>query len=433
MHNLLIPGAAPEEFLWASGIENTFVPQARAGMRALDEYELMGHYEHWREDLGLARELGLGAMRWGIPWYRVEPNPGSFDWSWTDRVLPFMVEELGITPILDLMHYGTPLWLDGSFAAEDYPQRVAAYARAVAERYKGLLRYYTPLNEPLVNALFCGRRGLWPPYLRGDGGYLRVMLNLARGIVQTVEAIRAVQHDAVMVHVEASVLSRFASEDLAPLAAEEQLRGFLCLDLITGKVGQDHPLITWLLRNGVRPDELRELRRAPLTLDLLGLNFYPQWATLEVTVNQVGRLHQRKVEKDGSGFGELIELYQRRYDAPVMITETSAVGDDRLRSRWLTASLAAIKGLRARGVPVLGYTWFPLFTMVDWRYRFGKRPIEEYYLDLGLYTLQSGADERWRATPLVAQFQQAVANPAEAVGALHREPHATHVYQSGLP
>ena len=42
--------ARAADFLWAAGIENTFVPQVRPGHRSLDEYELMGHYEHWRED-----------------------------------------------------------------------------------------------------------------------------------------------------------------------------------------------------------------------------------------------------------------------------------------------------------------------------------------------------------------------------------------------
>ncbi|HEY4589497.1 MAG TPA: family 1 glycosylhydrolase, partial [Thermoanaerobaculia bacterium] len=106
----LLPGPGPEEFLWATGIENTFVPQARPGQRPLEEYQLMGHYEHWREDLALARELGVQAIRWGIPWYRVEPFPGEFDWSWTDQVIPYLVEELRINPILDLMHYGCPFW-----------------------------------------------------------------------------------------------------------------------------------------------------------------------------------------------------------------------------------------------------------------------------------------------------------------------------------
>ena len=61
-----------EDFIWATGIEDTFVPQTRPGHRALDEYQLMGHYEHWREDLTLGRELDVSAIRWGVPWYRVE-------------------------------------------------------------------------------------------------------------------------------------------------------------------------------------------------------------------------------------------------------------------------------------------------------------------------------------------------------------------------
>ena len=155
----------PEHFIWAAGIEDTFVPQTRPGHRSLDEYELMGHYENWREDLALASELGLKALRWGVPWYRVEPEPGRFDWRWIDEVLPYLVEELKITPILDLMHYGTPFWLSREFANRDYPKFVARYAAEFARRYKGLIRFYTPLNEPIINSLMCGMRGLWAPYL----------------------------------------------------------------------------------------------------------------------------------------------------------------------------------------------------------------------------------------------------------------------------
>jgi hypothetical protein len=413
-----LPTAAPEAFLWATGIEDTFVPQARPGLRPLDEYALMGHYEHWREDLALARELGVQAIRWGIPWYRVEPGPGRFDWGWADQVLPYIAEGLGLKVILDLMHYGTPLWLERSFAAPDYPRRVAAFAGAVAERYKGLVHSYTPLNEPLVNADFCGRRGVWPPYLRGDRGYLTVMLNLAKGMLATAEALYAADPGALLVHVEAAGLGRVAHEALRPLADEELLRRFLALDLITGRVTADHGLFPWLLRNGVSVTDLRELASRPLALDCLGLNFYPQWSTRRYGLDRAGRLADTATEQDGAGFAELVQLYHERYGAPLMITETSAMGAHGLRSRWLRSSLEAIKGLRARGVPVLGYTWFPLFTMVDWRYRHGKGPQEQYYIDLGLYTLGAGEGPRWRPSPLVDEYRQAIANPAAAVGAL---------------
>src|SRR3712207_1619366 len=71
-------------FAWALGIEDTFVPQvhARSG-RILDEYVLTQHDRFWREDLRMIRAIGVRHLRYGIPWYQVNPEPGRFDWSWT--------------------------------------------------------------------------------------------------------------------------------------------------------------------------------------------------------------------------------------------------------------------------------------------------------------------------------------------------------------
>src|SRR5436190_18586647 len=99
---------------YAVGIEDTFVPQAGPGHRALDEYELTQHYQRWHEDLGLARASGATAIRYGFPWYRLEPERGRFVWDWADRVVE-RLHELGLETIVDLMHYGTPLWLDNQF------------------------------------------------------------------------------------------------------------------------------------------------------------------------------------------------------------------------------------------------------------------------------------------------------------------------------
>jgi beta-glucosidase len=412
-------GPAASDFIWATGIEDTFVPQTRPGHRALDEYQLMGHYEHWREDLALAKDLGFGAIRWGVPWYRVEPLPGEFDWHWTDQVIPYLVEELGITPIIDLMHYGCPFWLRREFIATEYPQAVAAYATAFARRYGRLVRWYTPLNEPIVNSMMAGRRGVWPPYLRGESGYMQVLLQLVKGMLLTVEGIKSVQPDAVMVYVDAAGLVRAGRPDLEPLAAEDQLRGFLPYDLLTGRVTPSHPLFSWLLRHSVSPNDLAAIAQRGVALDMLGLNFYPQWSTQQMYVDARGRLAYRLVEKEGSGFAELIGAYYARYRVPIIVTETSAHGSPARRARWLQSAVGAIKQLRAAGVPVLGYTWFPLFTMIDWRYRLGRGPLEEYRIELGLYKLgEGGGAPRWSASPLVEQLRAYITHPEEAVGAL---------------
>jgi beta-glucosidase len=410
-----------QEFIWAGGIEDTFVPQTRAGHRALDEYELIGHYEHWREDLTLTRALGLQALRWGVPWYRVEPRQGEFDWEWTDQVIPYLVEELGVMPIIDLMHYGCPYWLEKGFANPDYPQAVAAFAAAFARRYRQLVRWYTPLNEPLMTALMCGQLGLWPPYLRGARGYARLTIQLVKGMLDTVYAIKEVDPTAVMVHIEATGVSRAGHEDLTPLASEDRARHFLAYDFLTGRVTADHPLFSWLLRHGVSWHDLRAIREQRIELDVIGLNFYPQWSTHELYVNRRGRLSYRRADQEGTGFADLIRAHYERYRAPIMITETSADGSDAVRLAWLRASTGAVRQLRGEGVPVIGYTWFPLFTMIDWRYRFGRRPAEEYRVELGLYRLGGDGAGRWIATPLVEELRGYIADPVSAIGMVGEE------------
>ena len=422
-HNMRVPGRSAKDFLWAGGIEDTFVPQTRPGHRALDEYELIGHYEHWKEDLLLAKDVGMNSLRWGVPWYKVEPEQGRFDWSWTDQVIPYMVEELKILPIIDLMHYGTPFWLKKEFANKDYPKYVADYAGEFANRYKNLIKWYTPLNEPIINSLMCGMRGLWPPYLKGEKGYIRIMLQLARGIVRTVERLKEIDPTSVMVHVEATGLNRTASENLRALATEEEMRGYLCFDLISGRLNHNHELFSWLVRNGADPNALHELEQSKAALDVVGLNFYPQWSTKQLYIDKRGRLAFRETEPEGDGFAELIKKYYERYNAAIMITETSAVGSEEIRERWLDSSVRVIKEMRSEGVPVIGYTWFPLFTMIDWRYRFSDAPLEDFYLELGLYRINREKEgPRWLPTPLVDMFRDRASDPMSSVGDLAMPP-----------
>jgi hypothetical protein len=254
----------------------------------------------------------------------------------------------------------------------------------------------------------------------GDNGFVRVMLQVARGIIQTVNALMAVDSNMRMVHVEATGLERVAHDDLRELALHNKHRGYLSSDLITGRVGPDHYLYKWLLENGAQADELASIASERIALDVIGLNFYPQWSTQQIHINSKGQVAYRPVEKDGAGFADLLQDYYQRYQVPLMVTETSAFGSNAVRSRWLETSVATIKKLRGRGIPIVGYTWFPLFTMYKWDYRRGRLPLERYRFELGMYQLADmNGGTRFRSTPLVQQYQQLIRNPREAVGELN--------------
>lgn len=372
------------EFHWAGGIENTFIPQERPGLRALEEYTLTQHYAQWRDDLTRAASLGISKLRWGPPWYRVESKPNQFDWSWTDEVLDFMVNRLHIDPILDLVHYGTPLWLEDSFADPRYPQYVSRYAQAFAQRYRHLVRWYTPLNEPTVNADLAGRRALWPPYMAGDAGFVTVLIAIARGIQQTIQAVSSVQSDASYMAVEAMAITRARDEKSRHAADLEFRKDLLCWDLVRGVVDEHHPLHSWLLVNGAKPEHLAELRANPCRQDVLGVNFYP-WSLRDVQVDASGKPVFTPGQADGRQLADVLRRCHQYARQPLFVTETSCPGDVTRRGLWMSETIDAVRTARGEGIPVLGYTWFPLFTMIEWDYRLTNKPPAEHLLHLGLW------------------------------------------------
>lgn len=376
---------------FALGIEDTFVPQSRPGQRPLDEYALMQHYELWETDLALTAESGASMLRWGIPWYRANPAPGVWDWEWLDRVVDRM-ERDNIDLIADLIHYGTPLWLEGEFANPDYPERVAEYGAAVAERYRGRIRHYTPVNEPLLNTMYCGEFGHWPPYLTGDRGFVTVLRALTRGIVLTQRAIA--QHDpgADFVHVEASF--RFTGDVDAHPETHEHLRhrAYIVQDLVMGRVGDDHPLAPYLLAHGFTSEDLAWARENVAIPDVVGVNYYPQHSTERFEAGVMlgggpGELRPR-VNAGTEGLKDVIRAFAERYQKPVFLTETGYTGTDEERVTWLEESVAAVQELRSEGVDVVGYTWWCLTDMFEWTYRYGPADPMDYRLRMGLWGLE---------------------------------------------
>ncbi len=407
---------SPGAFWWATGIEDTFIlaPSPRSG-RSLDEYELTGHYARWQQDLDLIAELGVRTARYGIPWHRVNPGKNRWDWTFADHALERLLE-LGIDPIVDLVHYGTPDWITGAFLNPDYAQYVSEYAARLAERFKGRLRWYTPLNEPRITAWYCGRLGWWPPFKRGWRGFVELMLAVGRGIVRTAEALRDVDPEIVLAHVDATDLYSTRDPGLADEVQRRQQIVFLALDLVSGRLDAKHPLYSWLLKQGARENDLAWFQEHRVDLDLIGLNLYPMYSQ-KVLVDSARGLRARMPYASAEVVARLVRLYWERYVRPLMITETASLGPVARRRKWLADSVAAVGQVRAEGIPLVGYTWWPLFSLVGWAYREGKKELGEYFLNLGLWDLDPDQLDRVR-TPLVEAYRELVAGGWRAVGEL---------------
>lgn len=395
-----------EKFHFAVGIEDTFVTQTEKGERPLDEYELTGHYEQWEEDLNLAKSTGASMIRYGIPWHRIEETEGEFQWGWTDQVMNYFERNPDFEPIIDFIHYGTPEWMKKEFLHPEFPEYAARFAREFFKRYKHV-SFFTPLNEPYVNAEYCGWIGKWPPYRIGLKGFSELMVQLGKGIIRIEEEVKDVRPESIAVHVDAT--KRYIPEN-SSLEEDVLLNTEISMyswEMIQGRLGGNPVLLPLIQAHGVSDEQIKWFEQRKITPDIIGINYYPQFSVHDVKKGMDGQTELPHRMGDASDLIAIADRFFSRYSRPVFITETSFRGSENERIQWLKSCAAAVKAARQQGKKLIGCTWFPFYDLVDWEYRTSGKTAEEELLPFGLYTLnqQNGKMQRVR-NEVCAEFER---------------------------
>jgi beta-glucosidase/6-phospho-beta-glucosidase/beta-galactosidase len=383
-----------QRFLFATGIEGSYpvISRPDGTSTRVDEMEKTAHYQHWKDDLALVRALGIDALRYGPPYYRVHLGPGRYDWEFTDQVFA-EIERLGITPIADLCHFGLPDWL-GNFQNPEFPQFFAEYARAFAQRFPWV-ELYTPVNELYVTAKFSAHEGLWNERLASDRAFVTAVKHLAKANILATEAILEVQPSARFIQSESSEYFHPSGPDAVEVARHLNEMRFLALDLAYG-VDVCGRMYEFLVDNGMSRDEYHFfLERSVRSRCIMGNDYY---ATNEHIVYPDGKTYICEM----FGYYVITKQYYDRYRIPVMHTETNnrdaGTGEKDARV-WLEKQWSNLLRLKNDGVPILGFTWYSLTDQVDWDSALGNdagtvnhyglcdlqrriRPVGEAYRDL---------------------------------------------------
>jgi dTDP-4-dehydrorhamnose reductase len=314
-----------------------------------------------------------------VLWERTAPDGlDNADWRWPDERLS-RLRDLGIRPIVGLVHHGSgprrTHLLDPAFA-----HGLARFAGAVAARYPHV-EHWTPVNEPLTTARFSALYGHWYPHARSSRDFVRALLNECRATARSMRAIREVNPAARLVQTE-DIGTTFATRRLAYQARFENLRRFLSLDLLAGRVDRCHPLWPWLVGDGGASErELDALVSEPCSPDVIGVNYYvtsdrfldERLARYPArTHGGNGRDHYADVEaarvraRGIVGHFDVLRLVATRYRAPLAITEVHLGGPPEEQIRWLAEAWEAARAARADGVNVCGVTAWSAFGAYDW-------------------------------------------------------------------
>jgi 6-phospho-beta-glucosidase len=121
-----------------------------------DNLKLVGidFYHRYAEDIALFAEMGFSVFRLSIAWSRIFPNgddqtPNEEGLAFYDDVFDECAKH-GITPLVTLSHYETPLHLTERYNGWVSRELIGAYeryVRVVFERYRDKVKYWLTFNE----------------------------------------------------------------------------------------------------------------------------------------------------------------------------------------------------------------------------------------------------------------------------------------------
>ena len=381
--------------IWG-GLEGTI---NRVNNNYHDQTEYSGHYSR-EGDIDLIASLGIKMLRYPVLWEKLQPERATpIDWSFAAKNLQ-RLKELNVEPIVGLVHHGSGPrhvnFFDGSFE-----KGLARYAAEVATRFPHL-QYYTPVNEPLTTARFCGLYGHWYPHKKDDLSFYTILLSECRAIVMSMKAIRKINPAAKLIQTE-DLSKTYSTPLLQYQAAFENDRRWLSYDLLCGTVNPHHPLWDYLVKCvGIPKRDLIYFLENPCPPDICGFNYYltseryldddlsrypaqyhggnqqHRYADIETVLVEIS---------EPTGPQVLLKEAYEHLQLPLAVTECHLHSTMDEQMRWFYSTWETVNELRAEGIDIRALTAWALFGLHGWN-QLVTQPWGTY--EPGIFALSNG-------------------------------------------
>jgi dTDP-4-dehydrorhamnose reductase len=398
--------------IWG-GLECSF---NRVGDLFMDQLHYSGHYQRAEEDIARFASLGITAMRYPVIWEKHQRSLQATDWSWTEQQLKALCAHR-IKPVVGLMHHGNgPAFtglMDPAFAGY-----FASYAGRVAEKFPWL-EWYTPINEPLTTARFCGLYGLWYPHFKTGSAFATILFNQMKAIVLAMAEIRKVNPEARLLQTED--LNKTYSTALLQYQADfENERRWLTCDILSGLLNSAHPLWDYFRWLKVPDKLLNFFLDNPCPPDMIGADHY---LTSERFLDQEFQIYPahacggneryryadveaiRVNHPEPSGLKVLLKECWDRYHIPIAVTEVHINGHSDDQIRWFREIWDICVTLNQEGLTIPAVTSWALLGSYGWN-NLLTGPHGHY--EHGAFDLRTGKPE---PTPFASFLKALSENP----------------------
>ncbi len=370
----------PETFMWgvsSSGFQSegnnpaSQWTQWAASGHTQDQPGLAADFLHrYKEDIRLAKKMGINTFRIGIEWSRIEPAQGSYDYSaiaYYDDLIDTIVGS-GMTPIVTLHHFSHPQWFEeaGGFMNPSNATLFVNYALFVVNRYKDQVKYWITFNEPNIYVLGGFIQGVWPPGVRN--------FDTATGVIQVLMGTHRALYDYI--------------HQIDPLAKVSiTFFEFQFVGPFPGVFDNDFFKRNWILESTADK------------CDYIALDYYYRYKTEQEAIASSYQLWNAPIDPEGLYLA--LKKYSEAYPwLPIIITENGMATyngaprtDGWTRKKHLARMIYSVQRAYNEGVNVIGYCYWSITDNYEWG-SFDPR--------FGLYTVDCLTDPELERIPTEA-------------------------------
>ena len=383
-------------------------------------------YHRYREDVRLARELGLNALRFSIAWPRIVPAgrgwPNAAGLDFYDRFVDELLEN-GIEPFVTLYHWDLPQALEdqGGWPARATVEAYAEYVEVVAARLGDRVGHWITQCEPWVISWLGYGLGEHAPGRKSDADALAAAHHVLLGHGRAVEVLRREAPGSEVGITIDLVAFQPLTDSTADAEAVVQSDGYRNRWILDPVLRGQYPEDMLERYAGILPPvKDGDMRTIAQPIDFLGINYYtrsvvradPQ-SGAPVTVEIDGVEHTEmgwEVYPDGL-FDLLVRLRDNYELPPLYVTENGAAFSDQRengsvedprRTSYIERHVEAISRAIATGVPVRGYFVWSLLDNFEWARGYTKR-FGIVYVDYETLERVPKASYRWYRDFIAAQ------------------------------
>jgi beta-glucosidase len=413
----------PEDFLWGAAtasyqiegsakrngggasVWDTFCLRDGAVMNGDTGQVGCDHYNRFKEDVAIMKQLGLKTYRFSLSWPRLFPEGVGRRNEEGFKFYSDLIDELlaaGITPLVTLFHWDYPqaLYERGAWLNPESIEWFAEYTKAVIDAYSDRVQNWITMNETVIFLKLGWHQGTMAPGLKlglGEQGVLTKHALMAHGrSAQVIREFAKTPPKVSYAPVAGNVIP--ATDDPKDIEAAYALH-FGCHEdpywsisvyydpvllgewpeAVAKRLGEHNPSIS---------QKDLELMHQPL--DFIGLNYYSgEYAKmgdngpekLKWPVGKPDTAFDWPITPDGLYW--TVRQAWERYKTPIFITENGLSSVDWValdghvhdagRIDFLKRYLQWLHKAIDEGIPVLGYTQWSLMDNFEWSSGFRER------------------------------------------------------------